>query len=40
VEAGGHAAKAGGAAFWKIITFNVPLGLGFVPGIVLGFKRG
>lgn len=37
---GGDAAKAGGAAFWKIMTFNVPLGIGFVGGILLGFRKG
>ena len=39
-EAGGHAAKAGGVAFWKIVTYNVPLGAGFVAGIALGFRKG
>jgi uncharacterized membrane protein (Fun14 family) len=37
---GGVAAKAGGVAFWKIVTYNVPLGAGFVAGILLGFKKG
>ena len=39
-EAGGHAAKSGGELFWKIVTFNVPLGAGFIAGILLGFKKG
>jgi uncharacterized membrane protein (Fun14 family) len=39
-EAGAHAAKAGGLAFWKIVTYNVSLGAGFVAGILLGFKKG
>ena len=39
-DAGGHAAKSGGLAFWKIVTYNVPLGAGFVIGILLGFKKG
>ena len=39
-EAGAHAAKSGGALFWRIVTYNVSLGAGFVAGIVLGFKKG
>ena len=37
---GGEVAKAGGVAFLKIVTYNVPLGAGFVAGIVLGFRKG
>jgi uncharacterized membrane protein (Fun14 family) len=37
---GGAAAKAGGLAFWKIATYNVPLGAGFVAGILLGLRKG
>jgi uncharacterized membrane protein (Fun14 family) len=37
---GGVAAKTSGQAFWKIVTYNVPLGAGFVAGIVLGLKKG
>jgi len=37
---GGEAAKAGGEAFWKIVTYNIPLGGGFIAGIVLGLRKG
>ena len=37
---GGEAVKAGGAWFWKVITYNVTLGVGFTAGIILGFKKG
>jgi uncharacterized membrane protein (Fun14 family) len=37
---GAEAAQAGGHAFWRIVTYNVPLGGGFVAGIVLGLKKG
>jgi len=37
---GGEAAKGGGLGFWKIVTYNVPLGAGFVAGILLGFRKG
>jgi uncharacterized membrane protein (Fun14 family) len=39
-EAGGEAVKSGGALFWKVVTYNVSLGAGFVAGIVLGFRKG
>ena len=37
---GGEAAKAGGAWVWKVVTYNVPLGVGFTAGVLLGFKKG
>jgi uncharacterized membrane protein (Fun14 family) len=37
---GAVAAKAGGIAFWRIVTYNVSLGAGFVAGIALGFRKG
>ena len=39
-EHGGEAAKATGTFFWKVITYNVTLGVGFAAGIILGFKKG
>ncbi len=37
---GGAAAKAGGQAFWRIVTYNIPFGGGFIAGIVWGLKKG
>ncbi|MGQ9729928.1 MAG: FUN14 domain-containing protein [Candidatus Zipacnadales bacterium] len=39
-EEGGKFVKATSVGFWKIVTYNVTLGAGFVGGIILGLKKG